>query len=452
MGRVGLVVFLSVVAGWNVSHAAVDWSQPPVGCIEEIVPSRPDRPCPDLTSVADPRRDWPAGMDPADLAYFKTNKHPLQYCRSTEMLRREARAPGTYSPVSIEVAWMWSIAGANHAAKVKAIYSASRAVGMPAHVLTGALYQESLMAELGIAQDGNNYSCGIGQINILEWCRWANVQSAQLKQQMGWPQSGLRCEDLELSFVKPFYDIAKSRLNGLPEYRLLLDHFKNIGYNDVVGKFPSATEAVQKIRYQAVRSFIDNCSEPNKAITAKAHELADLFKRYVPAGMKQNERYAAGDGFKRKCQDTGNGEYYPLHAGWLIAVGSYNAGPQAVDALAHYQKWDRAAVNDPATFRDFTPANMIESLYWAGKWNPQDDKIHFTLLWGREFSWPWFRACVLQRHIARVAEHVTAPGQKPPVSSMEDKYGTCMRSQVDSSGKVIKTGVPSHRQTSSGIK
>ncbi len=270
---------------------------------------------------------------------------------------------------------------------------------------------------------------------------------------MNWPVTGLQCEDLQLSFVKPFYDIAKSRLNGLPEYRLMPSHFQNISYNDVVGQFPPASEAVQKIRYQATRAFIDNCAEPQKAITAKAHEIADLFKRYVPAGMKQNERYAAGDGLKRKCQDTGHGEYYPLHAGWLIAVGSYNAGPQAVDALAHYQMWDRAAVGDLATFRDFTPANMVESLYWAGKWDPQDDKIHFSLLNGREFSWPWFRACVLQRHIARVSEHVTAYGQKSALSSMEDKFGTCMRSQIDpGSGKVIKTGVPSHRQTSSGVK
>jgi len=50
--------------------------------------------------------------------------------------------------------------------KVKAVYDASDLYGVPAHVLTGAIYQESLFSPLGISDDGGNFSCGMEQINL----------------------------------------------------------------------------------------------------------------------------------------------------------------------------------------------------------------------------------------------------------------------------------------------
>src|SRR5690606_1495929 len=99
-----------------------------------------------------------------------------------------------------------------------AVYEASLAYDIPVQTLIGGLYQESLFSELGIASDGGNYSCGIGQANLLEWCGWASEQSEDLRQKLSWPN--VRCSELSLSLVKPFYQIALKKLKGEPEYKL----------------------------------------------------------------------------------------------------------------------------------------------------------------------------------------------------------------------------------------
>jgi len=334
---------------------------------------------------------------------------------------------------------------------VKAVYAASRAQKMPAHVLAGALMQESLFSTLGIASDGGNYSCGIGQVNITEWCNWANKQSKKLKAAMRWPEN-VKCANLPASLIKPFYDIAKTRLNGLPEYRLEKEHFQNIPFEKVVKGFPQGSTSLQRLRYQAAVSFLNNCADVEKGIAAKANELRNLYVHFVPAGLKKRDQYAPGEEFARVCSDKGETKYYPMNTGWLLAVGLYNAGPRAVDALAHYYKWTRNDMAKPETWRNFGPAELIEAFYWAGKYNPKDDKIHFKTLDGKNLSWIWFKPCVLQRHIARVVQHVTLSGVPKLVDTLEGDY-KCARSVFDpKTGKLIKSAVPPFRQTSPGVK
>lgn len=437
----------------SIATAAVDWAQPPVVCVEDAVPALPEKACLDLTGVADPRKDFPANLPAAEIQYWKSKNRALSYCRGKEVLRREALKPGTFSSGVIEVSWM-QVAGADHSDdKVNAVYEASRTNKIPVQVLTGALYQESMFVDLGIAEDGGNYSCGVGQVNVQEWCNWANGVPAARKTQIGWPANGVSCSLLPSTLIKPFYDIAKTKLNGLPEYRLEKSHFAGIGYDAVVGGFPAGDSSEQKLRFQAARSFIDNCSSSLNGVAAKANELASLYRMFIPAGMKARETYAAGDGFKRVCKQKGFEGQYPLHNGWLLAVGSYNAGPRAVDSLAYYNRWGVKDLADAKTFLNFSVVQMVEDLYWAGKYNAKDDRIHInTISSGADASWLWTKPCILQRHIARVVQHVTQPGAPTIVDTLEGSAG-CAKSVFDpQTGELIKSGVPLKRQQSAGQK
>jgi hypothetical protein len=433
------------------SLVPVNWAQPPVGCTEELAPSVPDRSCVDLSSVADPQKDFPANLSPEDQEFWQMHKRQLAYCRSMEILKREAVRPGSFSPGLIELSWMHSIAVDHREQKIAAIYEASEINQMPAQVLTGALFQESLFSELGIAEDGNNFSCGMGQINISEWCHWAvkqKTKSARKKAGIGLAEPD--CAELTPILVKPFYEIAKTKLKGLPEYKLNREHFKNISYQDVVSEFPSAPEATQKMRYESVKAFIDSCQDPRNGIAAKANELASLYQRFVPEGMKLKDRYKPEEKFERVCSG-GFDRMYPLQQGWLLAVGTYNAGPKAVDAIAYYNRWNRLSLERVGTFQDFTPLEMIQSLYWGGKYNLTTDKIDVANLNGSTQNWQWYKTCVLQRHIARVIQHVTLPGSANFVDSLEGKY-PCAKSAFDENGKLVKSGVPDFRQKSPGQK
>ncbi len=431
--------------------ASTDWSQPPLACIEEVIPRLPDRPCFDLTNVADPQTEWPEGISESELAYWQKNKVAQNYCRSLEIMRREELSPGTFSAGTVQIAWMRVKAMDQSELKVKAVYAASRANKMPAHVLTGALMQESLFATLGIEDDGGNFSCGIGQVNLVEWCNWANKQSKKIKDEMKWP-ANVKCSDLSPGLIRPFYEIAKTRLNGLPAYRLEKVHFQNIKYESVVKGFPSGPTSMQKVRYQAAVSFLNHCADVAKGIGAKANELRNLYVNHVPAGLKKRDLYRPGEEFARVCSDKGYTEAYPMNTGWLLAVGLYNAGPRAVDVLAHYHKWNKKDLEKPETWENVGPAELIEAFYWSGKYSPKDDKIHYKTLNGGNLNWIWFKACVLQRHIARVVQHVTLPGVPKLVDTLEGAY-KCARSVFDpNTGKLVKSGVPPFRQKSPGVK
>jgi hypothetical protein len=450
--RALIVSLVFLTSALSRALAQVDWSQPPVACVEEVVPALPNIPCLDLSTVADPLKDYPTSLPNDQLIFWQTHKKQLGYCRAMEILAREQANPGSQSAGKVEVSWMQMIAVEHREDKITSVYEASRANKVPAQVLSGALYQESMFSELGIAEDGGNYSCGIGQINISEWCRWANDQSPDKKASLAWPQGGVDCSAISPSIVKPFYDIALTRLNGTPEYRLESQHFSGIALRDVAPGLPPGSAAVQAKRFQASMSFINNCSLIADGIGAKAHELATLYKNFVPKGLKQSDQYLPGQKYHRACIDHGYEGAYPLNIGWLLAVGTYNAGPRAVDALAYYNNWTPDEMRHPETFQDLTIPDLVASLYWAGAYSSSDDRIHFAKLDGSATSWMWFKPCVLQRHIARVVQHVTLPGAPVLVDSLEGAVH-CAKSDFDpSTGALIKSGVPDSRQISSGRK
>lgn len=435
------------------SFQPVNWAQPPLGCVEEMVPHRADRPCLDLSGVVNPMKDWPAGISAEEYQYWYGKRRGLNICRAEEVLRREAASPGSMTPSHLELAWMAIDSLRNQAVKVKAIYESSRQSGVPLHVLTGAVYQESLFSELGLADDGGNFSCGVQQINLIGWCLWANKQSPQEKKAMGWPLKTVACDNtqhIKLSYIKPIYEIAKTRLGQLPEYRLNKSHFANIPLERFVRQWPAASAQVQNYRYQLIRSFVENCSDARKGIHAKAYELAGIYNQFVTSALKNKDRYRAGERFTRACREPQAGNAYPMHSGWLLAVAAYNAGPRAIDAVAHYNRWSREAMNTPQLVKDLNPGDIITSLYWAGRYNPRNDLIEFDGLNGVGRSWSWFKGCVAQRHIARVVQHVTLLPEFF-VDTLEGAH-PCARSVLDADGNLVKTAVPDIRQRSSGRK
>lgn len=436
-----------------VTNPPIDWSQPPVACPEETIPHKAQRECLDLSGVTDVYLDWPFYISESDKLYWQSQPRGQTYCRAMELLRRESLKPGTYKAGEIESAWMRSIAVDDYDQKVAAVYQASGENGMPTQVLTGALFQESLFSNLGIAEDGGNYSCGIGQTNLSEWCNWAIKQSEETKTEMRFPHAMRNC-NLASDFgklMKPFYDLALRNLKGTPEYKLMPRHFDTIEIKDVESKFPPADPIIQQVRFDLVKSFLGNCTDAHDGIMAKANQLALIYKNYVPEGLKTRDQYQPGQSYGRVCRAGGNRQHYPLSTGWLLAVGAYNAGPRAVDALAFYNGWTAAQMKDPATFDGFNPIHMVESFYWGGWYSAVDDKIHFIGRNGQEMTWNWFKGCVLQRHIARVAQHTSLPGVPKYIDSLENGI-SCKNSSTDpATGKLIP-GTPDFRRVSSGRK
>ena len=450
-----MAFILSNFAGAN--HARADlpamdtnWAQPPVGCVEEIVPQASEKPCPDLSSVKNPFKDLPDSLSALESAFWQSHSRSHRYCAVKEVVEREARQPKSFSPVSVEIAWMEMKAPQHRQEKISAVYEASRVNHMPAQVLMGAIYQESLFAELGIAEDGANYSCGVGQINVLEWCRWANSLDSKTKRTLGWPSS-FQCNTMATNMLKPYYEFAKTQLNGAPSYQMTKEHFQQMPFANVVKAYPGVSASILKARHQAIRSFINFCAEPKFGIAAKAHELASLYSIFVPAGLKAKDKYVGGEFFHRQCQEKSYAKAYPLDTGWLLAVGIYNAGPHALDSIAYYNHWSREQMHDPKTWEHYTPADLIRNIYWSGHYDHKTDKFDYKTLSGQSTSWSWTQPCVLQRHIARVIQHVTRTDEPKFIESLEGD-SKCANSQFEpSTNKLIKSAVPENRQHSLGF-
>lgn len=437
------IIFFSWIAkAGSAQQSTIDWAQPPLSCIEDVLPAEPDRNCLNLNTVADPTKDFPSGIDPAELKYWQTHRQPLLFCRAQEVLRRESAHPGTFSAGKVEVAWMQVGSVKQRSEKISATYRASRLFGVPVHVLTGALMQESMFSDLGIAEDGGNFSCGIGQTNVLEWCRWSN--------QSGAFGTKMDCSILTPELVRPFYKIAKSRLAGEPEYKINKNHFTGIQFDDVVAEFPQATASIQQSRFDFVKNFIEICSDVSNGISAKAHELGVLFNETVPQGFKGKGKYANGEKFNLQCQDEGEVAHYPLSPAWLFAVGAYNAGPGVIDLISYYYDWKASDLGQEKTFAQIEANDLIASFYWSGVYDGVTDKIKISTLAGQERKWSWFKQCVLQRHIAHVVQNVTDPTAEPIVTSLEGKY-KCPKSVFDpATGELVTSAVPKFRQSSTG--
>lgn len=404
------------------------WDNPAVLCPEDVLPKGVA--CLDLSQVTNPFTDYPADITDEEKKRW-SNQFPkdLNLCRSQEVLRREDLRPGSFTPLQIELSWMIVEGGKNVSQKLTSAMTAAQRFQMPPHVLLGALIQESLFAPMGIAEDGGNFSCGLAQLNIQEWCESVSTLALDERQRLGWP--AVTCSQLNSKLLAPFYEIALTRLGHRPEYKLNSSDFLGIALPQVVSKWPEATSEIQNLRFKAVTSFIQSCQDIHLGITFKAQTLKNLFTRFVPAPLRNAETYSGGRSFPRSCQQSYSSKYYPLHTGWLMAVAMYNAGPQQPKLLEHYFQ-----IN-PQNYPSFSPLDLIEALHWGGKFREGTKRVYFEDMSGKTYSQSWYKSCVVQRHLARVIQNVTQPGN---VIARSLEQVACSQS------------VPQYRQISSGIK
>jgi len=466
MGTLGLP---PVLAGTQ----PIDWSQPPLVCIEEMVPMAPTVACLDLSQVANPSIDFPAGITPEEKSYW-TDQHPadLSMCRAGETNRRYGLDPTSVTPAAAEIAWMKLFSQESTSGKVDSIYSATAEQDMPPHVLLGALMQESLLAELGVSTDGGNFSCGVGQLNVQEWCEFAQSRSGAEQIALGWPVAEIAayqathppdpaspgappapdfCHSplVNPSYLKPFYEIGLSRLGGVPAYRLLPEHLKGITRSQVEAGFPAGTAEDQGIRFLTSQAFAAHCSDYRFGIPAKAFTLRRIFDSDVPDAMKKVQLYQPGNHFQKKCLTPYRSKYYPLHTGWLMADAVYNAGSTYVQAVEYYLRLDSTAIESPSTWKSFSPQKLVQSLYGAGRYHSSTDLLYYKDQAGYQNTLTWYKTCVVQRHIANVAQFGALPGSII-ATSYEDPTG-CRKSTVDSSGKLIPSIPPERRKMSGQI-
>ncbi len=412
--------------------ADVDWKNPPVMCPEEVFPKGIK--CLDFSNVANVLTDFPDKVTAEEIKDWKANKAAdLRLCRHQEVLKREAKKPGTYGAAQIENSWMIVNGSLNVQEKLAAVNEASEKYEIPPQVLLGAMRQESLLSSLGVSPDGGNYSCGISQLNIREWCGSINKLTTEEKEKYGWPES-IDCEDdtIPTDIVKPFYDIAASKLGGRPSYQLTAADFAGITKKQVEKNFPKASRGVQEKRFQAVTSFVNYCQDIRLATLFKARTLRGLFLNFAPKDLREQNLYSTGETFNRTCASPYKSKAYPLHTGWILAVAMYNAGPVQSKLLDHYFQ-----IKDNQ-YPTLSPLDLIEALHWGGKYSSSSHTLEFKDQSGKQFTQKWFKSCIVQRHVARVIQHVTLPVES--IAKSLEKEG-CKQDTV-----------PEYRKESSGMK
>lgn len=411
------------------SMSAISWDNPSVLCPEEILPR--GLACLDLSRVENLFTDFPNETTPEEIIDWKNNKaSDLKVCRNLEVLRREQAKAGSFTAGILEQAWMVIDGSKQVREKLEAIETASLNYGIPPQVLIGAMKQESLMSSLGVSPDGGNYSCGMSQLNIQEWCQSMNRLPEEKKAALGWPVISCDSDVLPTNIVKPFYDLAIKNAGTRPSYQLTAEDFKGIRAQDVMGYFSNSS--LQEKRFQAATSFLHNCQNVTLSILFKAQTLKALFDNFVPKSLKNAELYPLGKTFPRSCKNAYTARAYPLHTGWLLAVAMYNAGPKQAKLLEHYYQ----VKNN--NFPPINPLGLIEALHWGGKWQKGTDTFVFNDQNGTKLSQKWFKSCIVQRHIARVIQHVTAPAES-------------IAKSLEQEGCKISV-VPQYRQISSGVK
>lgn len=427
-----LVMALTLYFGNTTLFASIKWSSPPVLCPEEILPK--GLTCLDLSQVKNPYTDFPIEMSSEEISNWKNNNAiDLQVCRRQEILNREKIKPGSFSSAKLEEAWMVADSANNINEKLDAIQEASVKYGIPPQVLVGALKQESLLSSLGLSPDGGNYSCGISQLNIQEWCQSMNQLSLDEKEKYGWPSIKCDSDNLPTNIVKSFYDIAVKKLDNRLTYQLRAEDFKNITPEQVDMNFPPADSTLQDKRFKAILSFTTYCQDPKLSILFKAQNLKSLYDRFVPAKLKNNELYSDKNKFQRNCKQPYSTRAYPLQTGWLLAVAMYNAGPLEAKLVKYYFKVENN------NYPNLNPLDLIEALYWGGKYKPDtNNRIFFNDPNGKQYSQNWYKSCVVQRHIARVIQYVTVP--KATIAT-----------SLEQSPCSFDT-IPEYRKNSSGIK
>ncbi|MFZ4714824.1 MAG: hypothetical protein ACOYL6_13990 [Bacteriovoracaceae bacterium] len=413
----------------SLSAYAVDWSQPQIACLEDLMPKGAN--CLDLSTVKNPFTDFPANITADEKKLWTTDKVlDLAVCRSQEVLKRQVDGTQNFTPSQIELAWMRVNGTEEKESKLSSIYQAALENNMPPNILFGALTQESLLANLSITPDGDNYSCGMAQINIAEFCRGINSLPLEERKSLGWPVISCDEETLPTTIVKPLYLVA-TKNNAKPDYQLTVADYAKVTFEDVKASIPDP------IKFQAVQAFTRLCLDIRLSIKFKAKELNRLYKM-VPEGLRKIEQYQEGESFNLTCAQPYKASTYPLQTAWLLAVAMYNAGPNEIKLLQHYNQMTKETSADGSAWKDFTPKDLIEGLHWGGKWKDGTTSVFYKDFQGKEYSQRWYKSCVVQRHVARVVQHVTAKGTSI-VKSIEQE-------------PCAPNVIPAYRQQSSGLK
>lgn len=408
----------------SVSQAEIFWENPAVLCPEEVLPR--GHACPDFSSVSDPYSEFPASLSIEEINDWNNNKvADLRLCRNQEVLRREKEKPGTFSESTLKAAWLVVDGGKAANEKLAAIEKASVDFGIPPQILIGALKQESVLSSIGVSPDGGNYSCGIAQLNIDEWCESMKALSVEKKNELGWPDVSCDSAILPTESVKSFYEWAlKKNAGAKPGYQLVPEDYSGIAPADVI---------LPENIFKAVQSFISHCQDFSLSIPFKARILKNLYDHFVPDSLKSAEQYSAEKSFERKCANPYPVKSFPLHTGWLLTTAMYNAGPVQAKLIGHYYQIQK----NQNQFPPMTPLDLIEALHWGGKWRPETDLIVFNDQKGKEYTQHWLKSCVVQRHVARVVQHVT-------------QFSQTIVKSLDQEG--CKSAVPEYRKFTSGIK
>lgn len=428
-------------AGMALHADSTPLAQPPVRCAETMVPPPAPRSC----------------RDPQD-------DREEEYCKAMEHVQDAIEDQNAFEghEGTLDVYWMTVQGGKNTTAKINAIYEGANIEGMPPQILAGALKQESLMADIGLIDDGGNYSCGIGQMNLQEWCNWAQSLDSSKQSQIGWPGAELSAYATALgmaspcskplaipSVAAPFLESAKARMKSERRHVLLMEmrHLQNLPQSEIYSKLPGADDEIKRLQMKMGKSFVENCMDTRKGILGKAHELSDIFHTQVPKALQDVQHYRSGERFQRTCKQTATTDAYPLHTGWLLADAMYNAGPQIMGLIAHYRKLDRSGIANPENWKDFGPQDLVNALYWGGKFVPGSDadpkggKIEYISTSGEKRQMGYFKTCVVQRHMSRVINQSANSGV------------TIARSQEGDKGCSPKAGnVPEKRKSSSGVQ
>jgi hypothetical protein len=339
--------------------------------------------------------------------------------------------------------WGLFLSASDAKAKVEDIYAAANAQNMPPQVLTGALMQESSMGNLGISRDFNNWSCGIGQLNVNEWCDWANQADPATQAQIGWPTAEIAAvvaanhvkgkDDLDVcsgnflraQHVKPFYDAGMKKMcdghMNRPESMLVRDEmnaaipsFEDAAadmdfttkmpvsklnckhrnrYNDECLTIkPTKNEAAAaNLRYLIAKSFSTSCTDHTFGIPAKAYNLRLIHDELKPY-ITQAQQYPEGSTYARKCMQTPTSRAYPLSVSWLLADAVYNAGEEIIPGVEKY--W----TDHHMTPEQVSPRDLVNAIDYT--LNERKYKKHLELI----------GICEARFHIRNVVRNMTLPG------------------------------------------
>ncbi len=346
------------------AHAEIPNVSQSVACVEEAIQSFPE----DGLSAGD------------DLGWHKD---------INEMMKRTGGKLNEADP-KFAADWLLQMGATGAKSKLQTIYEVADANDMPPQILAGALSEESSMADFGLSRDYGNWSCGIGQLNLLEWCVWANSATTKTKNEIAWPTAEIEyylkenqnrdiCSAafIRSALAKPFYVLAMKRMQAgdlsRPEFLLtskyisepttlsfeeaapMLDWVRdkkipckrrNRQNDECLEIQPSLDEAkATHLRYSMAKSFTEHCGEHQYGIPARGRILRSIFDS-LPEEYRLNKQNTDSGTYSRKCLHEPKFKGTPLAVGWLVTEAVYNAGEEILDGLAHYWHTEHRRIDD----------------------------------------------------------------------------------------------------------